>query len=172
MALPIMPKATAMWLVENTTLSFKQIGDFCGLHVLEIQAIADGDAGTGVPPQDPIASGQLTQDEIARCEADVTASLTLSTSSAVKEVQKSSKYTPIARRQDRPDAIMWVIRNHPELNDSQIMRLLGTTKATIEGIRSRSHWNIQNIKPRNPVALGFCTEADLQKELRRVRPQK
>jgi hypothetical protein len=172
MGLPIMPKATALWLIENTTLSFKQIGDFCGLHVLEVQAIADGESGTGVPPMDPISNGQLTFEEIERCTQDPTKSLVLQVNKSVLAVQKSSKYTPISRRQDRPDAIAWIVKNHPELADSQIVRLLGTTKTTIEGIRSRSHWNINNIKARNPVALGFCTEADLDKEIAKANRKK
>lgn len=165
MALPLMPKATAVWLVENTALSFIQIAEFCGLHELEIQAIADGDVGMGMQGLSPLANGQLTQDEIDRCSADPSARLKLarSTNPLPKARDKGARYTPVSKRQDRPDAIAWVVKNHPELQDVQISKLLGTTKPTIKAIREKTHWNIENITPRNPVMLGLCTEADLEK---------
>jgi len=165
MALPLMPKATAVWLVENTALSFIQIADFCGLHELEIQAIADGDVGMGMQGMDPIANGQLTQAEIDRCSADQTARLKLAKSDNPKPKAhgKGARYTPVSKRQDRPDGIAWLLKNHPELQDVQISKLLGTTKPTIKAIRDKTHWNSSNITPRNPVTLGLCTEADLEK---------
>ena len=165
MALPLMPKATAVWLVENTALSFIQIADFCGLHELEIQAIADGDVGMGMQGMDPIANGQLTQEELDRVAADPTARLKLarSTNPAPKARGKGARYTPVSKRQDRPDGIAWLVKNHPELQDVQISKLLGTTKPTIKAIRDKTHWNSAQITPRNPVTLGLCTEADLEK---------
>ncbi|GGF75485.1 hypothetical protein GCM10011332_31830 [Terasakiella brassicae] len=165
MALPLMPKATAVWLVENTALSFIQIADFCGLHELEIQAIADGDVGMGMQGMDPIANGQLTQAELDRCAADPAARLKLarSTNPVPTARGKGARYTPVSKRQDRPDGIAWLVKNHPELQDVQISKLLGTTKPTIKAIRDKSHWNSPNITARNPVTLGLCTEADLEK---------
>jgi len=165
MALPLMPKATAVWLVENTALSFIQIADFCGLHELEIQAIADGDVGMGMQGMDPIANGQLTQEELDRVAADPTTRLKLarSTNPAPKARGKGARYTPVSKRQDRPDGIAWLVKNHPELQDVQISKLLGTTKPTIKAIRDKTHWNSAQITPRNPVTLGLCTEADLEK---------
>lgn len=165
MALPLMPKATAVWLVENTALSFIQIADFCGLHELEIQAIADGDVGMGMQGMDPISNGQLTQIELDRVAADTTARLKLakSTNPAPKARGKGARYTPVSKRQDRPDGISWLIKHHPELLDVHISKLLGTTKPTIKAIREKTHWNSPQITPRNPVTLGLCTEADLEK---------
>lgn len=165
MALPLMPKATAVWLVENTALSFIQIADFCGLHELEIQAIADGDVGMGMQGLDPIANGQLTQAELDRCANDPASRLKLakSTNPMPKARGKGARYTPVSKRQDRPDGIAWLVKNHPELQDVQISKLLGTTKPTIKAIRDKTHWNSANITPRNPVTLGLCTEADLEK---------
>ncbi len=165
MALPLMPKATAVWLVENTALSFIQIADFCGLHELEIQAIADGDVGMGMQGMDPIANGQLTQAELDRCAADPKARLKLarSTNPVPTARGKGARYTPVSKRQDRPDGIAWLVKNHPELQDVQISKLLGTTKPTIKAIRDKTHWNSPNITARNPVTLGLCTEADLEK---------
>lgn len=165
MALPLMPKATAVWLVENTALSFIQIADFCGLHELEIQAIADGDVGMGMQGMDPIANGQLTQAELDRCAADPKARLKLarSTNPVPTARGKGARYTPVSKRQDRPDGIAWLVKNHPELQDVQISKLLGTTKPTIKAIRDKTHWNSTNITARNPVTLGLCTEADLEK---------
>ncbi|WP_142849841.1 DUF1013 domain-containing protein [Telmatospirillum sp. J64-1] len=165
MALPLMPKATAVWLVENTTLTFEQIADFCGMHSLEVQAIADGEVATGIVGLDPVASGQLTQEEIARCEKDENARLRLIASEISQPKSKGARYTPVSKRQDRPDAIAWLLKHHPELTDAQICKLIGTTKPTILAVRDRTHWNAANIKPRNPVTLGLCTEADLEKQV-------
>lgn len=163
MALPLMPKATAVWLVENTTLTFEQIAVFCGLHPLEVQAIADGEAAIGMVGFDPIASGQLTQGEIERCIADPNTHLVLSApvDAAALLSKKKGKYTPVSKRQDRPDAIAWILKNHPEVPDSKICKLLGTTKPMVLSIRNRTHWNSANIKPKNPVVMGFCTQEEL-----------
>jgi hypothetical protein len=165
MAKPLLPKATAVWLVENTALSFDQIAEFVGLHELEVQAIADGEVAVGMQGADPIASGELTQDEIDRCQADPNASLKLAkaTLPQPKARGKGARYTPVSKRQDRPDAIAWLLKHHPELTDAQISRLIGTTKPTIKSVRERSHWNIANIKPQSPVGMGLCNEADLEK---------
>ena len=169
MAHPLMPKATAVWMVENTTLTFKQIADFCGLHSLEVRAIADGNVPR-VQPVDPVASGELTQDEITRCEADSSTRLKMEKSDLpkVKARQKGAKYTPISKRQDKPNAIAWILKHHPELKDAQISRLLGTTKPTIEAVRSKSHWNAANITARNPVELGLCTYQELDKAVQKA----
>lgn len=160
-----MPKATAVWLVENTALSFDQIAEFVGLHELEVQAIADAEVAVGMQGADPIASGELTQEEIDRCQADPNASLKMAkaTLPMPKARGKGARYTPVSKRQDRPDAIAWLLKHHPELTDAQISRLIGTTKPTIKSVRERSHWNITNIKPQSPVGLGLCNEADLEK---------
>ncbi len=166
---PLMPKATAVWLVENTALTFKQIGDFCGLHELEVKGIADGEVAQGIKGLDPIATGQLTREEIERGEKDPEYRLKMARPKVdvpISRVRKGPKYTPLSRRQDKPDAIMWLLRNHPELSDSQIMKLVGTTKPTIEAIRNRTHWNIANIKPRDPVTLGICTQIELDDAVR------
>jgi hypothetical protein len=170
MALPLMPKATAVWLVENTGLTFDQIADFCGLHALEVQAIADGEVAQGIQGIDPVGNGQLTHEEIERCQADPAARLQLQLSDIPLPVAKprGSRYTPIAKRQDKPDGIAWLVRNHPELTDGQISKLLGTTKPTIAAVRDRSHWNTTNIRARNPVALGLCSQADLDAALTRA----
>lgn len=165
MAQPLMPKATAVWLVENTALSFEQIAEFVGLHELEVQAIADGEVAVGMQGADPIAAGALTQAEIDRCQSDTNASLKMSkvTLPQPKSRGKGARYTPVSKRQDRPDAIAWILKHHPEMTDAQISRLIGTTKPTIKSVRERSHWNISNIKPQSPVGLGLCGEADLEK---------
>jgi uncharacterized protein len=165
MVLPLMPKATAVWLVENTALSFEQIADYTGMHELEVQAIADGEVAIGIVGVNPATSGQLTAEEIARCEADPKARLKMLKTDIPlpKARSKGARYTPVSKRQDRPDAINWILKHHPELTDAQISRLLGTTKATIASIRDRTHWNATNIKPQNPVTLGLCNEADLEK---------
>ncbi len=163
MALPLMPKATAVWLVENSTLSFEQIAEFCGMHELEVQAIADGEVATGIVGLDPVANGQLTKEEIERCEKDQNASLRINVNELVRDKPKGARYTPVSKRQDRPDAIAWLLKHHPELTDAQIGKLIGTTKNTIQAVRDKTHWNAPNIKPRNPVTLGLCTEADLEK---------
>jgi len=165
MSKPLMPKATAVWLVENTALSFDQISEFVGLHELEVQAIADGEVAVGMQGADPIASGELTQAEIDRCQSDPNASLKMAkaTLPMPKARGKGARYTPVSKRQDRPDAIAWLLKHHPELTDAQISRIIGTTKPTIKSVRERTHWNINNIKPQSPVGMGLCSEADLEK---------
>jgi len=160
---PIMAKATAVWLVDNTTLSFKQIGDFCGLHELEVQGIADGDVATGVKGFDPVTNNQLTQDEIEAAEKDPTQKLKLKFNPAAvgEEKRRGPRYTPLSKRQDRPASILWLVKFHPELSDGQISKLVGTTKPTIQAIRERTHWNIQGIQPIDPVALGLCKQSEL-----------
>ena len=161
---PLMPKATAVWLVENTALTFRQIADYCNLHELEVKGIADGDVATGIKGLDPVTGGQLTRDEIHKGEADSTYALKILVSKVNIPVQKSTggpRYTPVSRRGERPDAIMWLLRNHPELPESAIMKLVGTTKTTIAAIRDRTHWNASNIKPVDPVSLGLCSQLEL-----------
>ncbi|ODT28932.1 MAG: hypothetical protein ABS54_05335 [Hyphomicrobium sp. SCN 65-11] len=165
---PLMPKATAVWLVENTSLSFDQIAEFCGLHHLEVKGIADGDVAQGIKGMDPIASGQLSREEIKRGEGDPDYSLKLAESKVEippVKTKRGPRYTPVSRRQDRPNAVMWLLRNHPELKDSQIIRLVGTTKPTIAAIRDRTHWNAQNLTPQDPVTLGLCSQIDLDAEV-------
>lgn len=166
----LMPKATAVWLVDNTALTFDQIAAFCGLHPLEVKGIADGDVAAGIRGADPIANGQLTRDEIERAEKDakyqMKAHVSRHAGMQVTE-RKGARYTPVSRRQDRPDAIAWMVRHHPEVPDSQIGKLLGTTKSTIEQVRNRSHWNSTNIKPVDPVALGLCTQIELDALVRK-----
>lgn len=172
MALPLMPKATAVWLVENTSLTFEQIAAFCGLHSLEVQAIADGEVAMGIQGLDPTANSQLTLEEIKRCEADPTARLKLHVPDVPLPPVKTrggARYTPITKRQDKPDAVAYLVKNHPELSDSQISKLLGTTKDTIAKVRDRTHWNTPNIKARNPVLLELCTQAELDEALERAR---
>ncbi|UUP17449.1 DUF1013 domain-containing protein [Nitratireductor thuwali] len=166
----LMPKATAVWLVDNTALSFEQIADFCRLHPLEVGAIADGDAAQGIKGMDPVMTGQLTRDEIAKGEADPNYRLKLSEPKVrVPETKrKGPRYTPLSKRQDRPNAILWLVRNHPELKDAQISRLVGTTKSTIEQIRNRTHWNSANLVPMDPVTLGLCSQIDLDMEVHRA----
>ncbi len=170
MALPLMPKATAVWLVENTSLTFDQIGEFCGLHPLEVQAIADGEVAVQMQGLDPIANGQLTLEEIERCQKDPSARLKLLAEAVPLPVVKhrGPRYTPIAKRQDKPDAISWLLKSHPELSDGQISKLIGTTKPTIAAVRDRTHWNSTNIKPRHPVALGLCTLPELDAAVSRA----
>ncbi len=165
---PLMPKATAVWLVENTSLSFDQIAEFCGLHHLEVKGIADGDVAQGIKGMDPIASGQLSREEIKRGEEDADYRLRLAESKVEippVKTKRGPRYTPVSRRQDRPNAVMWLLRNHPELKDSQIIRLVGTTKPTIAAIRERTHWNAQNLTPQDPVTLGLCSQIDLDAEV-------
>ncbi|WHQ46937.1 MAG: DUF1013 domain-containing protein [Candidatus Midichloria sp.] len=165
MATPLMPKATAVWLIQNTSLTFKQISDFCGLHILEIKGIADGDVAKGIIGLDPIVQGQLTQQEIKRCEANPEATLSLSESALrlihEQKQKKISKYTPIARREDKPEAIAWLLKNCPELSNAQIAKLVGSTKPTVLSIRDKTHWNIANIRPKDPVLLGICSQTEL-----------
>src|SRR5262245_42224391 len=168
---PLMPKATAVWLVENTSLSFEQIAEFCGLHVLEVKGIADGDVAQGIKGMDPISNGQLTREEIALAEADHEHRLQLAEAKIdIPEVKtkKGPRYTPVSRRHDRPNAVVWLLRNHPELKDSQIMRLVGTTKPTIAAIRDRTHWNSANLTPQDPVTLGLCSQVDLDAEVKKA----
>lgn len=176
---PLMPKATAVWLVENTALSFDQVAEFCKLHPLEVKAIADGDAAQGIKGLDPIQTGQLTRDEIDKGVADPNHKLLLSKpkvdlpeTKGASKGKKGPRYTPVSRRQDRPNAILWLIRNHPELKDAQIMRLVGTTKSTIQGIRDRTHWNAATLTPLDPVTLGLCSQIDLDFEVQRASKEK
>ncbi len=167
---PLMPKATAVWLIDNTALSFTQIAEFCRLHPLEVQAIADGDAAQSIKGLDPILTGQLTRDDIAKAEADPDYRLGLAEPKvrAPAAKRKGPRYTPVSRRHDRPNAILWLLRNHPELKDAQVMRLVGTTKPTIESIRNRTHWNANNLQPMDPVTLGLCSQIDLDFEVEKA----
>ena len=171
MPAPLMPKATAVWLVENTSLTFDQIADFCSLHPLEVQAIADGEVAVQMQGLDPVANGQTTSEEIERCQADPDARLQLSEQAVPEQFvkHKGPRYTPISKRQDKPDAIMYLLRTHPELSDAQISKLIGTTKPTIAAVRDRTHWNSPNIKPRHPVGLGLCTMEELDRAVARAR---
>jgi hypothetical protein len=168
--IPLMPKATAVWLVENTSLTFEQIADYCKLHPLEVKAIADGEAATTIKGLDPLTTGQLTREELKIAEADPNHRLKVQESKVRVPAQKrrGPRYTPVSRRQDRPNAILWLLRNHPELKDAQIMRLVGTTKPTIQSIKSRSHWNAANLTPMDPVTLGLCSQIDLDMEVERA----
>ncbi len=174
MSTPLMPKATAVWLVDNTTLSFKQIADFCRLHELEVQGIADGDVATGVKGFDPIANNQLDEVEIKRAEADPAHKLKLKYNPAAQgeEKRRGPRYTPLSKRQDRPASILWLVKFHPELADAQIRKLVGTTNPTIQQIRERTHWNIQNIQPIDPVALGLCKQSELDAEVQKAAKKK
>jgi len=163
-AIVLMPKATAVWLIENTSLSFTQIAEFCGLHHLEVQGIANEDVAKGIRGVDPIAGGFLTREEIAKGEADETYKLHALEQKRIELPQtkrRGARYTPIARRQDRPDAIAWFLKNHPEVADSKIVKLIGTTKATIDQVRNRTHWNSNQIKPVDPVTIGLCSQIEL-----------
>jgi uncharacterized protein len=174
-AAPLMPKATAVWLVENTGLTFDQIADFCKLHPLEVKGIADGEVAAGIKGQDPMNSNQLTREEIGRGERDANHRLRLADPKVripVAKVKKGPRYTPVSRRQDRPNAILWLVKNHPELKDAQIMRLVGTTKTTIAAIRDRTHWNAQQLSPLDPVMLGLCSQIDLDFEVGRASKEK
>ncbi len=167
---PLMSKATAVWLVDNTTLTFKQIADFCGMHELEVQGIADGDVAAGVKGFDPIASNQLDQKEIDKGEADPLYKLRLKFNAAAvgEDKRRGPRYTPLSKRQDRPNAILWLVKFHPELADAQIARLVGTTKPTIASIRERTHWNIQAMTAIDPVALGLCRQSELDAEVQKA----
>lgn len=160
----LMPKATAVWLIDNTTLTFEQVADFCGLHHLEVKGIADGDVAENMRGVDPISGGELTREEIQKAEDDPTYRMKVAPSKIAHIPQpkrKGARYTPVARRGDKPDAIAWFIRNHPEVTDAQISKLIGTTKATITNVREKTHWNSQNIKPVDPVTLGLCSQIEL-----------
>lgn len=168
---PLMPKATAVWLIENTSLTFEQIANFCRLHPLEVKGIADGEVAAGIKGHDPIASGQLTREEIAAGEADEKHQLLLAPPKVRLPEQsrrRGARYTPLSRRQDRPNAILWLLRNHPELKDAQIMRLVGTTKATLQAVRDRTHWNAPALTPVDPVTLGLCSQTELDLEVNRA----
>lgn len=171
MAAPLMPKATAVWLVDNTALSFQQIADYCGLHVLEVQGIADGEVAMGIQGIDPVANGQLDKELLEKAEKDPKVELKMKKQELPQPAKrtKGPRYTPIAKRQDKPDAIAWLLRNHPELKDSQIARLIGTTKNTIAAVRDRSHWNSPNIRPKDPVLAGLCSQTDLNAQITKAR---
>lgn len=171
---PIMAKATAVWLVDNTTLSFKQIGDFCSLHELEVQGIADGDVAVGVKGFDPIVNNQLTQEEIDQAQTDPARALKLKFNAAAvgEEKRRGPRYTPLSKRQDRPASILWLVKFHPELTDGQVSKLVGTTKPTIQAIRERTHWNINNIQPIDPVALGLCKQSELDAAVQKANAKK
>ena len=158
---PLMPHATATWLVDNTGLSFEQIAEFCGLHILEVQAMADDLAGSKYTGRDPVHAGELTQEEIARGEADASYELKMQKAPVEVTRTKGPRYTPVSKRQDKPDGIAWILRSHPEISDAQISKLIGTTRNTITAIRERTHWNIQNIQPKDPVTLGLCSQREL-----------
>ena len=174
MSKPLMAKATAVWLVDNTTLSFKQIADFTGMHELEIQGIADGDVATGVKGFDPIANNQLDAVEIEKGQKDPLYKLKLkfNPASVGEEKRRGPRYTPLSKRQDRPAAILWLVKFHPELADAQISKLVGTTKPTIAAIRDRTHWNINNITPIDPVALGLCRQTELDAAVQKAAKKK
>ncbi|MBL8592459.1 MAG: cytoplasmic protein [Kaistia sp. SCN 65-12] len=171
MATPLlMPKATAVWLVDNTALSFEQIAAFCGLHPLEVQGVADGDVASGIMGVNPLQNGQLTREEIEKAEADPNYRMKISDPKVrvAAPKRKGPRYTPISRRNERPNAIKWLLRNHPEMKDAQIMRLVGTTKSTIDAVREGTHWNNANITPMDPVTLGLASQIDLDLEVSRA----
>ena len=170
MAELLMPKATAVWLVDNTTLTFDQIAAFCELHPLEVQGIADGEVAVGILGLDPIANGQVSREEVQRCEQDSSLRLeAIGPAEAVPQRTRRARYTPVSKRQDRPNAIAWLLKNYGELSDAQIGKLLGTTKSTINAVRERTHWNTPNITPQDPILLGICTEAELLDAVRKAR---
>ena len=176
---PFMPKATAVWLVENTTLSFKQIANFCNLHELEVKGIADGDVAKGIKAYNPILAGQLTRDEINLCSENHQRPLSLSKKNqeiVVSSERKKSKYTPISKRKDRPDAVLWLVKNFPQLSDGQIAKMVGSTKGTVALIRNRTYWNFSNLSAQDPVILGLCTQLQFEKAIekadRRVKREK
>ena len=158
---PLMPHATASWLVDNTGLTFEQIAEFCGLHILEVQAMADDLAGSKYTGRDPVHAGELSQDEIEKGQADPDYRLKMQKAPVQVTRTKGPRYTPVSKRQDKPDGIAWILRNHPEISDAQIGKLIGTTRNTIAAIRERTHWNIQNINPKDPVTLGLCSQREL-----------
>jgi len=167
---PLMPIATAVWLIDNTALTFDQIAEFCGLHPLQVHGIADGDVGGGVRGINPITTHQLTREEIERGQANPEHKLKLSKPKTIvpEKTKKGPRYTPVSKRQSRPDAIAWLVKNHPEMSDAQISKLLGTTKTTIQSIRDRSHWNAANLEPQDPVGLGLCSQTDLDAAVRKA----
>ena len=167
---PLMPKATAVWLVENTALSFEQIAAFCRMHPLEVKAIADGDSAQGIKGLDPVLTGQLSRQDIERAQADPSVRLKIADPKVKvpESKRRGPRYTPVSKRQDRPNAILWLLRNHGELKDAQIMRLVGTTKSTIDSVRDGTHWNTANITAMDPVTLGLCSQIDLDLEVKRA----
>ena len=172
---PLMPKATAVWLVDNSSLTFEQIADFCGLHPLEVKGIADEDVAKGIKGQDPVASGQLTRDQIEAAEKDPKARLKMAPPKYKMppvRTKRAPRYTPVSKRQDKPDAVYWILRNHPEFADADIIKLIGTTKSTIQKIRERSHWNATNIKAVDPVTLGLCSQLELDLAVERASQKK
>ncbi|MEQ8179206.1 MAG: DUF1013 domain-containing protein [Amphiplicatus sp.] len=171
---PLMPIATAVWLIENTSLSFDQIADFCGLHPLQVKGIADGDVAAGVRGIDPVTNNQVTRDEIDKAQADEAYRMKLMRPKTLiaEKPRKGPRYTPVSKRQNRPDAIAWMVRNHPEISDAQIAKLLGTTKSTIQSVRDRTHWNSANIQPQDPVGLGLCTQIELDALVRKAAAKK
>jgi hypothetical protein len=172
---PLMPKATAVWLVDNTSLTFEQIADFCGLHPLEVKGIADEDVAKGIKGQDPVSSGQLTREQIEAAEKNPAIRLKMAPPKYKMppvKMKKAPRYTPVSKRQDKPDAVYWILRNHPELTDADIIKLIGTTKATIQKIRERSHWNATNIKAVDPVTLGLCSQLELDLAVERASHRK
>ena len=171
MTLPLMPKATAIWLVENTALTFKQIADFCGMHELEIKGIADGEVGMGIKGLNPISTNQLTKEEIEKAANDPEHALELIQNEITIQTErdpKQKKYTPLSKRQERPDAISWLLRNHPELKDSQVAKLVGSTKNMVVSIKNKTNWNMSNIRPQDPVGLGLCKQVDLDDALEKA----
>ena len=171
MTLPLMPKATAIWLVENTALTFKQIADFCGMHELEIKGIADGEVGMGIKGLNPVSTNQLTKEEIDIAANDPEHTLELIQNEITIQTErdpKQKKYTPLSKRQERPDAISWLLRNHPELKDSQVAKLVGSTKNMVVSIKNKTNWNMSNIRPQDPVGLGLCKQIDLDEALEKA----
>ena len=168
---PLMPKATASWLIDNTSLSFRQISEFVGLHVLEIQAIADGEVSNGILPRNPLENGELTLDEINKCEKNESSSLKIKNSDIPmpQTKTKGSKYTPLSKRADKPNGIYWLLKNFPNVPDSKICKIIGTTKKTVQSIRDRSYWNIQNLRAQNPAELGLCSKEDLAKLIEKIK---
>ena len=168
---PLMPKATASWLIDNTKLSFKQISDFVGLHILEIQAIADGEVSSGILPRNPLENGELTSQEIDKCEKDENSSLVIRTSDIPmpNTKTKGSRYTPLSKRADKPNGIYWLLKHFPDLPDSKICKVIGTTKKTVQSIRDRSYWNVQGLRAQNPVELGLCSRDELSKILEKFK---
>ncbi len=162
---PLMPKATAVWLVENTKISFKQIADFCNLHELEVKGIADGDVAKGIKAYNPILAGQLTRDEIEKASTDINKPLILNKKKlniSSNPKKKTQKYIPLSKRQDRPDAVVWLIKNFPQLSDNQIAKLIGSTKNTVSLIRNKNYWNISNLSPKDPVVSNLCSQIDIK----------
>lgn len=169
MSVPLMPKATAVWLIENTTLTFDQIADFCHLHALEVQAIADGDIASGMAGRDPVAAGELDMDEIVRCQDAPDQSLRLKESAKAHQVKKKgARYTPISKRQDKPSAILWLVKYYPKMEDKVIIKLIGSTKNTVQNIRAGTHAHIKDIEPKDPVMLGLCKQTELDEALEKL----